>query len=198
MDWADWLALAEFAYNNREHSATKMSPFFANTGANPTDFSNLLLASSNVSAEEFAKQMKELHDIMKHNLQKVADDMKRFHDRHAGEEPSYKPGTKVFLDGRNLTTTWPSSKMEDKWFGPYEVLEKIGASTYKLKLPKTMKAIHPVFNVSLLKPFTEPAFDSQIKPPPPPPVLVDNKEEYKVEEILNSCLHRGKLQFLVK
>ena len=142
-DWADWLALAEFAYNNREHSATKMSPFFANTGANPTDFSNLLSASSNVSAEEFAKQMKELHNITKHNLQKAADDMKRFHDRHAGEPPVFDKGDKVFLDGRNLKTSRPTSKMEDKWFGPFEVLEKVGVSAYRPKIPRTWKESCP-------------------------------------------------------
>ena len=31
-DWAEWLTLAEFAYNDREHSATKCSPFFVNYG----------------------------------------------------------------------------------------------------------------------------------------------------------------------
>ena len=31
-DWAEWLATAEFAYNNREHSSTKQSPFFLNYG----------------------------------------------------------------------------------------------------------------------------------------------------------------------
>ncbi|KAL5512852.1 hypothetical protein ACEPAH_3250 [Sanghuangporus vaninii] len=37
-DWADWLALAEFVYNNREHSATKLSPFFVNSGVHPVGF----------------------------------------------------------------------------------------------------------------------------------------------------------------
>jgi hypothetical protein len=31
-DWSEWLSLAEFAYNNQEHSVTKCSPFFANYG----------------------------------------------------------------------------------------------------------------------------------------------------------------------
>ena len=31
-DWPEWLALAEFAINNKVHSATKMSPFIANYG----------------------------------------------------------------------------------------------------------------------------------------------------------------------
>ena len=34
-DWADLLPIAEFAYNNGSHSATQVSPFFANYGYNP-------------------------------------------------------------------------------------------------------------------------------------------------------------------
>jgi hypothetical protein len=31
-DWADWLPIAEFTYNNHEHSATSFSPFFLEYG----------------------------------------------------------------------------------------------------------------------------------------------------------------------
>ncbi|MBW0529843.1 hypothetical protein O181_069558 [Austropuccinia psidii MF-1] len=35
-DWHTWLPLAEFAYNNSEHSSTKQSPFFTIYGGNPS------------------------------------------------------------------------------------------------------------------------------------------------------------------
>ena len=31
-DWPEWLVLAEFAVNNKAHTATKMLPFMANYG----------------------------------------------------------------------------------------------------------------------------------------------------------------------
>src|SRR5258708_248388 len=34
-DWADWLPLAEFAYNNRVHSATRHTPFKLDSGQYP-------------------------------------------------------------------------------------------------------------------------------------------------------------------
>ncbi|OCB88298.1 hypothetical protein A7U60_g4500 [Sanghuangporus baumii] len=92
----------------------------------------------------------------------------------------------------------PLLPIDDKWFGPFEVVEKVSASAYRLKLPKTWKKVHPVFNKILLKLAVQPSFESQKKPPLPPPVIIDEQEEYEVEEILNSRLHRGKLQFLVK
>ena len=124
--------------------------------------------------------------------------MKRYHDRVAGESREYAVGEKVFLEGRNIKTARPTKKMEDKWFGPYEVLEKVGASAYRLNLPKTWGRIHSVFNEAILKPAVEPEFPSQKRPPPPPPVIVDEEEEYEVEAILDSKRHRGRLQYLVK
>ncbi|MBW0566732.1 hypothetical protein O181_106447 [Austropuccinia psidii MF-1] len=35
-DWHTWIPLAEFAYNNAEHSSTKQSPFFTIYGRNPS------------------------------------------------------------------------------------------------------------------------------------------------------------------
>ena len=197
-DWAEWLAIAEFAHNNREHSATKVSPFFANTGRHPKGFSDVKTASPNFSAEDFAKHIQEVHRNVQANLRQAAEDMKRFHDRHSGTSVEFKPGDQVFLDGRHIKTNRPTAKFEDKWFGPYEVLEKVGLSAYKLKLPRSWKKVHPVFNEVLLKPAVQPEFPSQCLPPPPPPELVDEEEEYEVEEILDSRRHRRKLQFLVK
>ncbi|OCB89101.1 hypothetical protein A7U60_g3700 [Sanghuangporus baumii] len=104
LDWADWLALAEFAYNNCEHLATRLSPFFVNTGMHLLDFMGVGTASSNLSAEEFAKHIKEVHELAQSNLNQANEDMKQFYDCHAGKSVDYEAGQKVFLDGWNIKT----------------------------------------------------------------------------------------------
>jgi hypothetical protein len=97
---------------------------------------------------------------------------------------------------RFIHTTRPSAKLDFKKLGKYEVLERVGTHTYKLKLPSTMK-IHLVFHVSLLEPASNNPLKGQ-QQPPPPPTIVENEEEYEVEEIFDSRLRNNKLQYVVK
>ena len=51
-DWAEWLAMAKFVYNNRKHSATKFSPFYVNYERHPEDFGLISTTNGTYSVEQ--------------------------------------------------------------------------------------------------------------------------------------------------
>ena len=69
MNWVDLLHMAEFAYNNSEHSSTGYSPFFANIGYHPrwTMLAHPELPT-NPAAEDRLTRLQEIQDILLHNL----------------------------------------------------------------------------------------------------------------------------------
>ena len=64
-----------------------------------------------------------------------------------------------------------------------------------------MRAIHPVFHVSMLEPSTPNTIPDRIQPPPPP-IIIDDELEYEISEILDSKLDNRqclcKLLYLVR
>ena len=90
-------------------------------------------------------------------------------------------------------------KLDYKWLGPYVIEQVISHSAYWLKLPTSFGNIHPLFSVTLLRPFEgDPITECQEHHPPlPPPMICDGIKEYKVEKILDSRIFRGKVEYLV-
>jgi hypothetical protein len=191
-DWDTHLPMIEFAFNNSYQSSTGQTPFYTYTGRHPLTPLSSTTASNNPEArqlkltweERVAKARKHMLDAQ--SRAKVLADKKR-------REWSLREGDKVLLNSRHINLQHTGSrKLLPRFIGPFTVLKKIGEVAYKLDLPRNMKC-HPVFHVSLLKPFNG-ARDQA----PPPPLLIDGEYEWEVRQILD---HRGmvpgKRKFLV-
>ncbi|MBW0510499.1 hypothetical protein O181_050214 [Austropuccinia psidii MF-1] len=62
-DWHTWLPLAEFAYNNAEHSSTKQSHFFTIYGGNPC-FQSIHI-SQNKPAGKLSSKLQSVQQVVK-------------------------------------------------------------------------------------------------------------------------------------
>ena len=196
-DWYEWLALAEFTYNNRIHSATQHTPFELDMGQHPHLGTEPRRETRVEAVDEYVKRMKAATEEAKSALRKAADDMARFYDIHQRSAPTYQVGDKVWLDAANITTTRPTKKFDDKWFGPFTIDKIISRNAYRLKLTANFQRIHPVFHVSKLRAYIPDPIHERKPHPPPKPVITQGVEEYEVEDILDSRLHRAKLEYLV-
>ena len=125
-DWTEWLALAEFNYNDKVQSSTGYSPFFLNYGRHPHKDSEPRSTAWTKSAEVFASRMKNLTKDATAALAHAAEDMKRYYDKYHLEAPNYQPGDLVYLEGTNLKSDRPAKKLDDRRFGPFKILKKVG------------------------------------------------------------------------
>ena len=122
--------------------------------------------------------------------------MKSQADKHRSIAPIYKIGDQVWLSTENLwMLNRASRKLTEKWIGPYEI-SSVMPNAVELKLPKSL-CIHPVVNISRVKPYLGLLPGQPISHPGPIHVTEDCNEEYEVDTIVDSRIYKGKLQYLV-
>ena len=136
------------------------------------------------------QQMKQARQEAKEALKRAADleIPTRF-------EP-YQLGDKVWLEGRNLTTTHPMAKLAPRCYGPFTITRVISRTSYQLALPPQWK-IHNVFHATLLTPYKETALNGS-RNQEPTPELIDGQPEWEVEQILRVRRYRRQLQYLIR
>jgi len=77
--------MAEFAVNNKVHTATKVSPFMANYRKELRMREEIRRKGKIESATEFVERMKKVHKEAEAALRKMQDEMKRYVDRRRKE-----------------------------------------------------------------------------------------------------------------
>ncbi|EEB89023.1 hypothetical protein MPER_12935 [Moniliophthora perniciosa FA553] len=149
--WNEYLPMAEFAHNNREHSTMKKSPFYLMYGYNPRPLPPVVENSEVPYTEERLKKLNEVRNevLALHELAR-----KRMILRSQKKFTPFKVGQKVWLEGKNLHIGYPTKKLSPKREGPFEIIEALGPVNYRLELPEQWK-IHNVFHANLLTPFKE-------------------------------------------
>jgi hypothetical protein len=147
-DWDDYLPTGKFHYNNSQHSSTQQTPFMVDTGRHPhMGFEPQQPRSTLESANEFADCIALGIEEAKVALTKAKDEYAMFYNRRREPAPIFAPGDRVWLDGSDIATNQPSSKLSHRCLGPFVIESCIGHGAYHLKLPHHFRRLHPVFPV---------------------------------------------------
>jgi len=198
-DWYDLLPIVKFQHNNHIHSATQQPPFLLDTGRIPRmGFKPRRDPSSLEMVNEFTKRMESATEETKSAIHKVQKDMTRYYNQRKSPAPVFKPGDQVYLDASDIRTTHLSPKLSHCRLGPFEIKRQVGPLAYRLKLPYGLRQLHPVFYIVKLSTALDNPIPGRKPQAPPPPIVVDGEPEWKVEEVLDSCWHRRRFQFLIK
>jgi transposase InsO family protein len=196
MEWAKQLPIAEFAYNNAIRSDLGVSPFRVVLGYDPQmyfDTEDSVPEGRIPAAKERIKHLAELRKDLQKRLEDASKSQAKYYNRK--HQPiSFKKGDLVLVSTKNLRLRDASKKLSQRLMGPFRIDEPVGSQAYRVHLP-TASRIHDVFHVSAMEPYHQRAGTQEILLPPD---IIDDQEEYEVEEILDTTRKRGVAWYLVK
>jgi len=145
------LAMAEYAYNNSKHSSMKISPVYANYVFEPRTTWPTEIQVRNPASELYGHYMTSIHTKLKEKLSEAIESMKKNYNKKRKFIEPFKKGEWVMLNGQNIRAKHRCRKLEDKMFGPFEILLVGSNQRYcRLGLPDSW-LIHPVCNIDLLE-----------------------------------------------
>ena len=191
----EWLATAEFSYNDKKHVATDRTPFELNFGKHPWK-GDLMVQTRIPRVEEFMKNLQKSWEHTTHAIEETQRNMKWQFDKKRRNPQGLKTGDHVWLENKNIHSNRPSKKLDNKRYRPFRIVKDIDSEAFQLELLEGWM-IHNVFNEDLLTQCVEPKFKGQHKDPASPPMIINEEKEYEVEEVRKHRKRGRGTQYLV-
>jgi hypothetical protein len=154
--WLRWLPWAEYCFNMSYQTALGTTPFQVVYDHPPPPMVPFQSGATKVTIVDHQLRDRDtfLVEIRECLLQTHAR-MRMPHDK-GHHHVEFTPGDLVWLRLNQRAVAFvhdnARTKLASKFFGPYEVIERIGPVAYKLRLP-TKARIHNIFHVAFLKKF---------------------------------------------
>lgn len=196
-NWADLLPHAEVVYNNAVHSSSGCTPFQVVTGRDFVpipECPHIEPAIEGVHSwmAQIQKMWRQANEVLQQSMQKY----KLYADKKRIIQPDFQVGQLVYLSTKYIKLKSTCKKLGPKFLGPFPIVRVINPVTVKLRLPKLLGKIHPVFHCNLLRPVHTSHIQGR-PTQPPPPIMVDGEQHYEIRWLLDTRWHRGRLQYLV-
>ena len=187
-DWDAWLPIVTFVHNQWPNTTTKQSPHEVLLGYCPSAAEEPTSITNNETVEARHQLIRQHREAALQALNKVTQ---------ITPESQYHRGDWVWLEAKHLALLYASAKLAPKHHRPFKITKEVLPVAYQLKLPRAW-TIHDIFHSSLLMPYKE-TQEHRAQFQHPPPELIDNEEEYEVEEIINHRYHgkQCQLQYLI-
>ncbi|MBW0533641.1 hypothetical protein O181_073356 [Austropuccinia psidii MF-1] len=120
-------------------------------------------------------------------------------------EPDFKEGDQVLVSTLNFNNLKGPKKMRDSFLGPFTIIEFRGENVVEVKLTEKFSRKHPVFPVSLFKPYFQTEEDkspTRKKNPTPPEIVKVEDSPGPVKKIIKArkirLNGRDQTQYLVR
>ena len=158
-----------------------MTPFFTNKDFNPrisfspdtTDYNFTSKRLAAAKADNITDHMEQVLEFIRANMKEAQQTMVDRVNPHR-LDVTFKDNDLFFLSSKNIVSTRPSKKLDNKRYSPFKIAKAVGSS-YRLALPSTMH-IFDTFHPKLLSLAAADPLPGQ-KRPEPPPMYVNNIEE---------------------
>ena len=203
-DWANWLDVLQFAYNNATHSSHKSTPAQLLMGYKPRSPLDYLAEKGLETSEGLPDLRRRIRELESHR-EAAQDAIKRSADKQAYQfdkgrrAPKLAIGDEVLINPHSLELIHDkgaSRKLMQRRAGPFEVIDIISPTAYKLRLPDAYKG-HNVFNLQHLSKYHRSPDKSRPYLTNPRDVM-PSSEEYEVDKIVGERKRNGKIFYRIR
>ncbi len=201
-DWFKWLLMIEFVNNNVLFSVIFLILFFMNKNFHShMSFNSDIIKYESIRERLQINRVKNISEQMNKTLMfawealiKTRKQMMNQANKHR-KKINYKIESRVFLNERNIITARFFKKLNDKMLDSFQIINFVD-SFYKLKLLETMR-IHDVFHLELLCFVVNDSLSDQ-KNESSRSIVINDEDEWEIDDILNSRWYWRWLQYRVK